>query len=171
MDGPREAVLITGLFGAGKSSVAVEIADILEKRGVRYAVVDLDWLSWGWAGSDEPGAEHRIMLRNLVPVVGNYLDAGARYFILARAIRDGWELESLRSAVPVPLRVVELQVPWPEIERRLASDVTSARADDLRDAAAWLASSEGTALAELTVSNDRPIREVAVEILDWLGWS
>jgi adenylylsulfate kinase-like enzyme len=37
-----EAVLITGLFGTGKSSVAVEIADILEKRGVPYAVIDLD---------------------------------------------------------------------------------------------------------------------------------
>jgi len=41
-----EAVLITGLFGTGKSSLAVEIADILEKRGVPYAVIDLDWLCW-----------------------------------------------------------------------------------------------------------------------------
>ena len=25
-------------------------------------------------------------------------------------------------------------------------------------------------IEDLTVSNDRPIREVATEILDWLGW-
>jgi adenylylsulfate kinase-like enzyme len=43
----REAVLINGLFGTGKSSVAVEMADILEKRGLPYAVVDLDWLTCG----------------------------------------------------------------------------------------------------------------------------
>jgi adenylylsulfate kinase-like enzyme len=47
-----EAVLITGPFGTGKSSVAIEIADILEKRGVRYAVIDLDWLCWGYAGEE-----------------------------------------------------------------------------------------------------------------------
>jgi len=169
-DETREAVLITGLFGSGKSSVAVEMADILEKRGVRYAVVDLDWLSWGWAGGDEEGAEHRMMLRNLGPVVGNYLDAGVRLFILARAIREGWELESLRASLPVPLRVVELRVPWAEIERRLRSDVTTSRADDLRDAAAWAAASDGSVIGEITVSNDRPIRDVATDILDRLGW-
>jgi hypothetical protein len=169
-DQTREAVLIMGLFGSGKSSVAVEMADILEKRGVRYAVVDLDWLSWGWAGSDEEGAEHRMMLRNLAPVVGNYLDAGVRFVILARAIREGWELESLRASLPVPLRVVELRVPWAEIERRLRSDVTTARADDLRDAAAWAASPHDSAIGEIIVSNDRAIRDVATDILDRLGW-
>jgi energy-coupling factor transporter ATP-binding protein EcfA2 len=169
-DAPGEAVLITGLFGSGKSSVAVEMADILEKRGARYAVVDLDWLSWGWAGGDEVGAEHRMMLRNLAPVVRNYLDAGVRLFILARAIREGWELESLRASLPVPLRVVELRVPWAEIERRLRSDVTTSRADDLRDAVAWAASSDGSSIGDITVSNDRPIRDVATDILDRLGW-
>jgi hypothetical protein len=168
-DAPREAVLITGLFGSGKSSVAVEMADILEKRGVRCAVVDLDWLSWGWAG-DEAGAEHRMMLRNLAPVIDNYLDAGVRRFILARAIQEGWELESLRASLPVALRVVELRVPWAEIERRLRSDVTTARADDLRDAASLAASSDGSSIGDITVSNDRPIKDVATDILDRLGW-
>ena len=44
------AVLLTGLFGTGKSSVAIEMADVLEKRGVPYALIDLDYLCWG-----EPG--------------------------------------------------------------------------------------------------------------------
>ena len=38
----RGRVLITRLFGAGKISVATEIADLLEKRGLPYAAVDLD---------------------------------------------------------------------------------------------------------------------------------
>jgi adenylylsulfate kinase-like enzyme len=38
-----EGVLITGVYGAGKSSVAEEIADALEARGARFAAVDLDW--------------------------------------------------------------------------------------------------------------------------------
>jgi hypothetical protein len=164
-----EAVLITGLFGTGKSSLAVEIADILEKRGVPYAVIDLDWLCWGYAGGGE-GAEHRMMLANLRPVLANYLAVGVRSVILARSIRSRAELESLKAALPMPLRVVELVVPLDEIERRLGSDITAARGDDLEDARAWAAAGEGIGLADLSVANERPLREVADEIIQLLGW-
>jgi tRNA uridine 5-carbamoylmethylation protein Kti12 len=165
-----EAVLITGMFGSGKSSVAVEMADVLEKRGIRYAVLDLDWLAWASTADDEEGAEHRLLLKNLEPVVGNYLAAGVRLFILARSVRAS-ELESLRAGLAMPMRVVRLTVPWAEIERRLGADVTAARQDDLRDAAAWNAASEGVGIEDMTVPNDRPVREVAMEVLDRLGWT
>jgi len=164
-----QAVLITGLFGTGKSSVAVEIADILEKRGLPYAAIDLDWLCWGSAG-DEPGSEHRMLLANLVPIVRNYLDAGVRLFVLARSLRTRAELDGLRDALPVPLRSVELVVPFDEIERRLGDDLTAGRADDLRDAAAWVAAGEGTGLAELAVPNVGGLRDVADGIVRSLGW-
>ncbi|MGO9341487.1 MAG: hypothetical protein ACLP6E_03065 [Acidimicrobiales bacterium] len=41
MDTPGlDAVLITGVFGSVKSSVAAEIADVLQDQRSRYAVVD-----------------------------------------------------------------------------------------------------------------------------------
>jgi len=43
-----ESVLLTGVYGSGKSSVAEEIAYLLEQRGEPYALLDLDYL--GWAG-------------------------------------------------------------------------------------------------------------------------
>jgi Mrp family chromosome partitioning ATPase len=49
--GEVEGVLITGVYGAGKSSVAEEIAHALEARGARFGAVDLDWL----IGSASPG--------------------------------------------------------------------------------------------------------------------
>jgi hypothetical protein len=165
-----QAVLITGLLGSGKSSVAIEMADVLEHRDLAYAVIDLDWLCWGWAGGAE-GSEHRMMLANLVPVVANYLGAGVRYLILARSIRTPAELASLRSALPMGLMVVELIVPVAEIERRLARDITAARRDDLRDARAWLAAGEGVGLGEISIPNDRPLRAVASDVLGWLGWT
>ena len=168
MPGEPQAVLITGLFGTGKSSVAIEMADVLEKRELPYAIVDLDWLCWGWAGAE--GAEHRMMLANLVPVVANYLEAGVRYFIFARSIRTAEEIESLRSALSMPLVVVELIVPLSEIERRHAPDVTATRQEDLRDARAWVEEGGGFGLADLSVQNDRPVRAVASDILGRLGW-
>ena len=98
-----QALLITGVFGAGKSSVAEEIADILEKQGVPYAVLDLDWLGWFDTGTKTGPPAYRVMLANLVDVVGNYLDIGVRFFVLARHIRDGPELESLKAELPMPL--------------------------------------------------------------------
>ncbi len=71
----------------------------------------------------------------------------------------------------MPLRVVRLTVPLHEIEKRLSSDVTTGRQDDLRQAAAQVASSQGAGIEDLTVSNDRPIRQVAGDILRWLAWN
>jgi RimJ/RimL family protein N-acetyltransferase len=164
-----EALLITGLFGTGKSSVAVEVADILEKRGLSYAVIDLDWLCWGFAGGGD-GSEHRMMLANLAPVIANYLDVGVRSFVLARSLRTRDEVESLRAALPMPLRVVGLVVPLDEIERRLGSDITAGRADGLRDVAEWVAAGDGSGFEDLTIVNDRPLRVVADEIVAFMGW-
>ncbi|MGZ5128022.1 MAG: hypothetical protein ACXWE5_09520 [Actinomycetota bacterium] len=165
------AVLLTGLFGTGKSVVAIEMADVLEKRREPYALIDLDYLCWGEPGSDEPGAEHLMLLRNLAPVVANYRAAGVTRFVLARAIRDRAQVESLRETVAMPLTVVELRVPWGEIERRLSDDPTAARADDLREAREWLVAGDHEGLSDLIVDNDRrPLREITTEILERLGW-
>jgi adenylylsulfate kinase-like enzyme len=42
-----DGVLITGVFGSGKSSVAAEITYLLEQRNQRYALLDLDYLGLG----------------------------------------------------------------------------------------------------------------------------
>jgi len=165
-----EAVLLTGLFGSGKSAVATEVADVLEDRGVPYAAIDLDWLCWGEPGDDREGAEHRMLLRNLAPVVANYLDAGVTRFVLARAIHEASQLDSLRETLGMPLRVVRLTAPWPVIEARLLSDLTSGRLDDLAEAREMADADPGALLEDHAVDNDRPLREVAHEIVGLLGW-
>jgi adenylylsulfate kinase-like enzyme len=57
-----ERVLLTGVYGWGKSSVAEEIAYLLEQRGDRYALLDLDFLSWAGTGTDDRAAEFGLML-------------------------------------------------------------------------------------------------------------
>jgi hypothetical protein len=170
--GGSGAVLITGVFGSGKTSVAEEIADVLEERNLPYALLDLDYLMWFQTESGDETATDRMLLANVRPLVANYLRAGIRFFILAGAILDRSQLEGLRAELPMPLRVVRLTVPLPEIEKRLSSSVTTARhRHDLPQAAAWLAASKGAGIEDLAVPNDPPIRQVATKIVDWLGWT
>jgi hypothetical protein len=168
--GLEEAVLITGVYGSGKSSVAQEIAYLLEKQSAPYALLDLDFLGWADTGGGGRPAWLKVMLRNLAALLGNYQEVGVRFFVLAGAIRDLVEREALEAELSMPLRVVRLTVPLQEIEDRLRPDPTAGRRDDLRGAASWIAASVGVGVEDLTVSNDRPIREVAAEILKWLGW-
>ncbi len=39
-------ILITGIYGVGKSTLVETIAGELEERRTRYAALDLDWLGW-----------------------------------------------------------------------------------------------------------------------------
>ena len=165
-EGGAEGVLITGVYGSGKSSVAAEITYLLEQRDQRYALLDLDYL--GWVGDHATG--YRMMLRNLTAVAPHYRDAGIGVFVVAYFVRDTDVLSSIRQALGVPLRVVRLAVPWPEIERRLSSDVTSGRGDDLRDAAESVAADEGAGVEDLVIDADRPVATIAQEVIAWLGW-
>jgi len=165
-----EGVLITGVYGSGKSSVAAEIAYLLEQRRQPYALLDLDFLGWGVVSFDEHAPGDQLMLRNLAAVASNYRDAGISVFVLAWFVRDRGALRNVREAVGVPLRVVRLSVPLPDIERRLAVDVTTERQEELRQAAASIAAAEGVGVEDAVVDNDRPVPVVAREVMTWLGW-
>jgi hypothetical protein len=76
----------------------------------------------------------------------------------------------VREALGLPLRVVRLEVPLLDIERRLAGDVTSGRRDDLRAATASIAAAEGAGVEDVVIGNDRPVGVVARDVLTFLGW-
>ncbi len=169
MNDPR-AILIMGVFGAGKSSVAEEIADLLEAGAPPYAAIDLDWLCWSNArGADHH--EHEILARNLAAVAGNYRDAGVERFVLAGSVADAATLEAVCSAMAVPVLVVRLTAPLAIIEERLSSSPTHGRADDLARAREWLAEGTGAGLEDEAIENVGPIRETALRILALAGWS
>jgi hypothetical protein len=163
-------VLIAGVYGSGKSSVAAEIAYLLEQRRQPYALLDLDFLGWGVNYSDDDSARFGLMLRNLTAVASNYREAGIRVFVLAHSVRDQDALRGIREAVAVPLRVVRLSVPLPDIEQRLAADVTTERQEDLQEAGRQIAAGEGVGIEDVTVANDRPVAVVARQVMTWLGW-
>jgi adenylylsulfate kinase-like enzyme len=165
-----EAVLLTGVYGAGKSTVAAEMAFLMEQRGEPYAFLDLDFLIWGGLPGSSALEERQLMLRNLTAVTGNYRQIGVGLFILAYFARDLAVVEAIREALGMPMRVVRLAVPLAEIRRRAAGDPTTQRQDDLRETAAAIASGEGTGIGDTVISNDQPVPAVAGQVMTWLGW-
>ena len=99
MDGHgADGVLLTGVYGSGKSSVGAEIAYLLEQGGEPDALLDLDYLSWAGTGSEDRTEEFGLMLANLTAVAGNYREAGIRRFVLAYFVRDLAEVRGVREA-------------------------------------------------------------------------
>jgi DUF1009 family protein len=143
-----DGVLIAGVYGTGKSSVAAEIAETLERRGVSYAAIDLDWLTWFDVPGMDRDAATEVYLANVASVAGNLRAAGVRHLVLAVAVRDRLEV----------------------IARRLRSDPTSGRRDDLEVAARWLDDSVGAGVEDLALANTGSIPDLADRIIDWLGW-
>jgi len=103
-------------------------------------------------------------------VAANYQRAGIRLFVLAYFVGSPGEMRAVREALGLPLQVVRLTVELPDIERRLAGDITSCRPDDLRVAAASIAVAEGAGVEDVAISNDRPIGVVARDVMTFLGW-
>ena len=103
-------------------------------------------------------------------MAGNYRRAGIQLFVLAYFVRDHTELQALQKATGVPLRVARLEVSLADIEQRLATDISSGRRDDLRQAASSIGASEGVDLEDVVIANDRPIEDVAEELMAFLGW-
>ena len=110
------------------------------------------------------------MLANLAAMAANYRRAGIRLFVLAYFVRNAGETQAVRETLGMPLRVVRLMVQRPDIERRLASQVTSGRGEDMRQAASSIAAGEGVGVEDTVISNDRPVQVVAREVMTFLGW-
>jgi hypothetical protein len=56
-----EGVLITGVYGSGKSSVAAELAYLLDQQHTPFALLDLDYLSWAGPDTGDRPAEIELM--------------------------------------------------------------------------------------------------------------
>ncbi len=164
------AVLVTGVYGSGKSTVVADIGALLESRGECYGVLDVDWLGWFDVAAG-PEVNQKLTLSNLRAICSAYLDVGVRRLALAWAIRDRAQLEATRVAVGVPLTVVRLEIDHATVRARLGRDPTQERReDDLQEALRWLSTNQGVGLEDLRIPATLPVRQISELICRHLGW-
>ena len=125
MAGMREpeivVLVITGPVGAGKSTVAAALSEVLEDHSVRHALIDLDALRQ--VVPNPPGDQFavRLGLRNLAAVWPNYRALGIDALILADVVEDCGQVADYERAMPgAAVIVVRLDVPMELILARLA---------------------------------------------------
>jgi hypothetical protein len=97
-------LIITGTMGAGKTSVLAEASDILARRQIPHAAIDVDAL--GLSHLPSAAANDEVMYLNLQSVYKNYASHGVRRFLLARAMEDRAELEFCRGPISAANTVV-----------------------------------------------------------------
>jgi hypothetical protein len=158
------------VYGVGKTTTAIQIADLLEERGLRYAALDLDWLSWAWSDAPHEPVD-RLMLEHLDLVVGNLRRRGNDRFVLAGAVMTNAGWEAIRATLDMPARLIRLVAPIEVIRPRLASEPTTGRENDARETEAWLsAPDDDVPVPDLEVANTGSVIETARAILAWSGW-
>lgn len=113
-------LLISGAVGAGTTTIAGVIGELLREAGVPHAIVDLAVIGQCWPPpADDPWNE-RLIHRNLAIMWGQFRQAGAQRLVLSRVLEDRSLLRPGGEAVPgAEITVVHLRVTLPMLHARL----------------------------------------------------
>ena len=164
---------ISGPVGVGKSTVLVEIHDLLSAREVPHACVERHALAYS---SPERGYFNEDVLAvNLASVWANFRAAGAERLVVAGVVERPEDLEVYRRAVP-GARITVCRLTAAEdtrLERLRGREVGAGLDWHLARTVELERILDEVRLHDFAVSNDagRPVREAALEVLARAGWT
>jgi len=162
---------ISGPVGVGKTSVLVEIHDILAGERIPHGCVERDALSYSWPPQ---GRFNEVIIeRNLSCVAATFLEAGATRLLIAGVIESAADLAVYRRCVPdAEIQVCRLTADLDLRRQRLRVREKGAGLDWHLERTAELDTILDEArIEDFSVDNgDRPLREVALEVLARAGW-
>jgi hypothetical protein len=166
-------LIITGAMGAGKTAVLGEASDILARRQIVHAAIDMDALGLAHLPSAAINDSVTIMFENLRSVCRNYAALGVQRFVVARAIEDDAQLKLCRGIIPAANTVVcRLAATIETMRRRVEMRELGIRQPEYVARVEELNSILDRArLEDFTVANEnRPLTDVALEMLVKTGW-
>ena len=166
-------LIVSGPVGVGKTSVALEIADLLQGEGPPLAVVDFDGLTWCFPRPAGDRFHQQLGLRNLAALWASYREAGAERLVIARVVGSREALDGYRAAVPgASIVVVRLHASPDTLLRRVERrEIGLAREQNLRRTLELAAELEQARAEDHVVETDgRSVTEVARTVLEVAGW-
>jgi adenylylsulfate kinase len=170
---PIPVIVVTGPVGAGKSTVAVAMSELLERRQVRHVMIDQDYLRRVYPSPAGDRFAARLGYRNLAAIWPNMLEIAPRCVIVADVVEDrAQSLADYAQALPgTQVTIARLDVPMSMILERL----TGRESDESIDWF-WKRAPELQAIMErehvediLIDAGDRTPYDVALEILERCG--
>jgi adenylylsulfate kinase len=164
-------IVVTGTVGVGKSAVTTAMHHVLAKREIAHACVDIDWLRTSWPERGLWNSD--VAIANLASVWTNFVAAGAERLIIVDVVEWRSYVGRYEGAVPgASIQVCRLTAPQALREKRItARDVGESRSWHLARTVELDAILDAANVADFVVENgDRPIDEVATEVLVAAGW-
>ena len=162
---------ISGAVGVGKTSVLIELHDILEREKIPHGCVERDALGYSWPSQ---GRFNEVIIeRNLACVVSTFLEAGATRLLIAGVIEGPADLAVYSRCIPnAEIQVCRLTADLDLRRQRLRVRERGAGLDWHIDRTLELDSIlDGAKIEDFSVDNgDRALREVALEVLTRAGW-
>lgn len=176
---PTRVLVVNGTMGAGKTTVAAAIHDLLGERGARSGYIDADHLCQVNPAPASDPFNQALMFDNLTAVASNYRARGYGLMVVARVVEDSDERERWEQAFSADAGVAEVTI----VRLDAPEDVRLARIAEREPEGYWrewgsartveLAAILDTLdLDDAVVDNtgDRDRLEVAAEVLDRIGW-
>jgi hypothetical protein len=165
-------LVLSGTVGVGKTTIGEEIHDVLSEREIPNAFFDLDALRYQWPPTSPWNAD--LLVEHLAALWPNLARRDVEHLVLAGVMETPADLDRIREALPpTAVSVIRLIAPAEVRTGRLRSRMQPGPALDwhLARTAELDAILDASAVDMRTVVNgDRPPREVAVEVLDRVGW-
>lgn len=174
-DTATHVLVVNGTVGAGKTTIAEVVADLLREWGVPYAWIDVDALRRAYPTADDDPFGQAVALDHLEAMAGVLRRRGYRHVVLAEVIErasdrelyerafDGAELAVVRLEASQTTRLGRIRArerdPWREwhVVRtvELAAILATAGVDD----------------AVVVNEGVRSLREVAADVLRAAHWA
>jgi len=92
-------LIITGPVGAGKTTIAESLFDLLSENKTPCAVIDFDWLTAAYPPPLNDRFNFYLGIANLRSILPNYLSMGIKIFIIPTVVESKEEIEKFKELI------------------------------------------------------------------------
>jgi adenylylsulfate kinase len=167
------AIALTGTIGVGKTTLAEAISEELHDRGIRHALIDLDWLGQVYPTPEgHDPYSYQLALQNLKEVWPNFQAVGAERVVVAGTLLNEDHRDRLSGALNLPLSVVLLEAPQEILEARIKQRNSGRLQKDFLARTGQVAADIKAAnIHDLLVANHgHDPRGISLDVLKLVGW-